>query len=438
LSDVVVVGAGMVGAAVARELAVRGVDVTLLDRGRVSGATTGLGEGNVLCSDKDAGPELELARAGLAMYGELEQRLGEEARIRRKGALIVHPDEATWAAEPARLERMAVAGARLVAAAEVRELEPELTGPLCGASLFPADLQCDPRAIARALAREAGRAGAAIREGCAVEAIGGGGAPRLAGGGDPRPAAGGAPRLAGGGEPRPAAGGAPRLAGGGEPRPLRVIARDETISARAVVIAAGPWSAPLAAGAGVPLPLEPRKGQLVKLAAPTPRMIRHKVVDGSYLASVASASAGLELSTVVETTWDGGVLVGSSRERRGFDTAADPAVSEAMVARAARLFPRLRRLRTLDAWAGLRPWLPDHLPAIGPSKAVPGLWLATGHEGAGVALGPLTGRLIAQLYTGEEPLLDPAPFDPDRFRAESGLRPMASSAARADPSGEQP
>ena len=401
-----VVGAGMVGAAVARELAVRGVDVTLLDRGRVSGATTGLGEGNVLCSDKDAGPELELARAGLAMYGELEQRLGEEARIRRKGALIVHPDEATWAAEPARLERMAVAGARLVAAAEVRELEPELTGPLCGASLFPADLQCDPRAIARALAREAGRAGAAIREGCAVEAIGGGGAPRLA--------------------------------GGGEPRPLRVIARDETISARAVVIAAGPWSAPLAAGAGVPLPLEPRKGQLVKLAAPTPRMIRHKVVDGSYLASVASASAGLELSTVVETTWDGGVLVGSSRERRGFDTAADPAVSEAMVARAARLFPRLRRLRTLDAWAGLRPWLPDHLPAIGPSKAVPGLWLATGHEGAGVALGPLTGRLIAQLYTGEEPLLDPAPFDPDRFRAESGLRPMASLAARADPSGEQP
>ena len=66
--------------------------VTLLDRGEVSGGTTGLGEGNVLCSDKDAGPELELARAGLALYGELEARLGEEARIRRKGALIVHPD----------------------------------------------------------------------------------------------------------------------------------------------------------------------------------------------------------------------------------------------------------------------------------------------------------------------------------------------------------
>ena len=105
MTDVVVVGAGIVGAAVARELAVRGVAVTLLDRGAVSSGTTGLGEGNVLCSDKDAGPELELARAGLALYGELEERLGDEARIRRKGALIVHTDEATWAAEPARLER---------------------------------------------------------------------------------------------------------------------------------------------------------------------------------------------------------------------------------------------------------------------------------------------------------------------------------------------
>jgi D-hydroxyproline dehydrogenase subunit beta len=373
VSDVVVVGAGIVGAAVARELAVRGVAVTLLDRGAVSSGTTGLGEGNVLCSDKDAGPELELARAGLAVYGELEERLGDEARIRRKGALIVHPDAGTWAAEPARLERVAIGGARLIGADEVRELEPELTGPLHGASLFPDDLQCDPRAITLALVREAAQAGATVREGCAVDGI--------------------------------------VVASG----VTGVIAGGERIAARAVVIAAGPWSAALAASAGLALPLEPRKGQLVRLAAPAPGLIRHKVVDGSYLASVASAGAGLEFSTVVETTYDGDVLVGSSRERRGFDTSVDPAVGEAMVERAARLFPRLSHLPHAAAWAGLRPWLPDHLPALGPLRAVPGLWLATGHEGAGVALGPVTGRLIAQLYAGESPVVDPAPFDPDRF-----------------------
>jgi glycine/D-amino acid oxidase-like deaminating enzyme len=311
----------------------------------------------------------------MALYDELDARLGDEARIRRKGALIVHPEPGTWAGEPERLERMEIPGARLVEADEVRELEPELAGEICGASLFPDDLQCDPRAIARALAREARAAGAEVVEGCTVEGI------ELA-----RQRA----------EVRTSAG---------------------AIRAEAVVVAAGPWSAGLSAGAGLPLPLEPRKGQLVRLTAPRPGLVRHKVVDASYLLSVLSPDARLEVSTVVETTWEGDVLVGSSRERRGFDTEVDRAVSGAMVERAARLFPRLAELPEAAAWAGLRPWLPDHLPAIGPSRAVPGLWIATGHEGAGVALGPVTGRLIAQLYCGEEPVVDPAPFDPDRFGA---------------------
>jgi D-hydroxyproline dehydrogenase subunit beta len=363
--EVVVVGAGIVGAATARELAVRGVDVLLLDAGDVSSGTTGLGEGNVLCSDKDAGPELELAIRGLELYDEIEERLGDEARIRRKGALIVHPDRATWAREPARVERLRGAGVRgeLLDAAAVPELEPELTGAVCGASLFPDDLQCAPRAITRALAREAGD----VRTGTRVSSVSGRGV---------------------------------------------VLQTGERIDAGAVVVAAGPWSAALAATAGLRLPVEPRKGQLVEMG---PLPVRHKVVDGSYLASVLSADAGLQVTSVVETTWDGDVLIGSSRERRGFDTTADEAVTAAMIERAARLFPSVTALPRVAAWAGLRPWLPDKLPAIGPSRAVEGLWAATGHEGAGVALGPLTGRLVAQAYCGEPPLVDLSPFDPDRF-----------------------
>jgi glycine/D-amino acid oxidase-like deaminating enzyme len=377
--DVIVVGAGIVGTACARELAVRGVGVLLLDRGEVAGGTTGVGEGNVLASDKDEGPELDLTRAGLALYDELDERLGREAHIRRKGALIVHPEEETWLEEPARVERLLAYGLRcaLIDAADVRELEPELTGPLLGAAWFPDDLQCAPRAIARALAREARAAGARVRTGCDVESI---------------PVRDG--HVVG-----------VRLAG------------DETLPAGAVVLAAGAWSRVLAAKAGLELPVEPRWGQLVRLTPGRrdPPLIRRKVVDGSYLASVASADAALEVTTVLETTLEGDVLVGSSRARRGFDTAVDPAVSEGMVQRAARLAPAVADLPVAGAWAGLRPWLPDHVPAIGASGRVPGLWVATGHEGAGVALGPVTGRLIAQAYCGEDPLLDLDPFDPDRF-----------------------
>jgi glycine/D-amino acid oxidase-like deaminating enzyme len=165
-----------------------------------------------------------------------------------------------------------------------------------------------------------------------------------------------------------------------------------------------------------------------------PVTIRHKVFDGAYLAAVAAPEAGLQLSTVLETTWQGHVLVGSSRERRGFDTAVDPAVSEAMLERAAHVIPAVAQLTVDDAWAGLRPWLPDGLPALGPSRAVPGLWVATGHEGAGVGLGPISGELLAAALCGERPALDLAPFDPDRFA--DGRAGRSATARRSPGSGE--
>jgi D-hydroxyproline dehydrogenase subunit beta len=329
----------------------------------------------VLCSDKEPGPELDLARLGLGLFDEIEELLGDAAGIRRKGALVVHAAEAGWAAEAARLEALRGAGVEcsLLTAAEVREAEPELRGELLGASWFPRDLQCAPRAIARGLAREAERLGAVVSTGVEVASI--------------------------------------------------VVRNDriegvETgagrLTADAVVLAAGPWSSPLARSAGLELPVEPRKGQLVRLER-RPEFLRCKVIDGGYMAAVASADAGLQMSTVMETTLDGHVLVGSSRERRGFDLTVDPAVSDALLQAAAALAPGVRGLRVASAWAGLRPWLPGGLPAIGRSAAADGLWIATGHEGAGVAHGPITGRLVAQAMCGEPTDLGLEPFRPDRF-----------------------
>jgi glycine/D-amino acid oxidase-like deaminating enzyme len=393
--DVVVVGAGIVGTACAFELARRGAAVMLVDRAGVSEGTTGLGEGNALCVDKDAGPELDLAVAGLGRFAELEALVGPAARIRRKGGLLVHPDERTWATEPARAERLKAAGVdvRLVGPGEVRALEPALTGTVHGALHAPDDLQCDPQAIARALAALAAEHGAAVRTGAEVAAI--------------------------------------------EPGAGVVLRSGERIAARAVVLAAGPWSAALAVTAGLELPLEPRKGQLTQLRhpAPDPGFLRTKVVDGSYLLAVGSTDPGLQVSTVIETTWDGHVIVGSTRERSGFDPGVDDALADAVRERAARLVPAVAGLAVARTWVGFRPWLPDGLPAIGPSRVAAGLWVAAGHEGAGVVLGPVSGRLLAQALTGERPDLDLAPFDPDRFAAAAGApatagRPPAQATGR--------
>ena len=367
------VGAGIVGAATAAALARRGAAVELLDAGKVSGGTTGLGEGNVLCSDKDGGPELALAVLGRAAYDAIEARYGERARIRRKGALVVHRTEPGLAAEPARIERLRAAGVEceLLEPGQACALEPGLAPGILGATWVPGDLQCDPRAIALALAEEPG---ITVREHTRVEDLAG-------------------------------------------------------LRADHVVLAAGPWSAALARTAGLHLPLEPRKGQLARLGGRLD--IRHKVFDGGYLAAVAAPEAELQVSTVIETTFDGHVLVGSSRERRGFDTSVDPAVTERMLAAAAELFPCVAGLRAEAAWAGLRPWLPDGLPAIGRSRT--GVWVATGHEGAGVGLGPVTGELLAAAISGDRPELNLAPFDPDRFdesartgRSATAPRPPAA------------
>lgn len=199
-----------------------------------------------------------------------------------------------------------------------------------------------------------------------------------------------------GAEVQAADGGSVTLAGG------------ERIAAGHVVLAPGPWAAQLTG-----LPVSPRKGQLVALAAP-PQMIVHKLVEAAYIESVNSADAALQVTTVVEQTLDGNeILVGSSRERAGFDDHVSDAISRAMIERASRFVPRLAELEITRAWCGWRPWLPDNLPAIG--RLPSGAWACTGHEGSGVCLGPVSGRLIAELIAGDPPTVDPAPFDPGRF-----------------------
>lgn len=188
-----------------------------------------------------------------------------------------------------------------------------------------------------------------------------------------------------------------------------VLASGERLRCRDVVLATGPWAAELSG-----LPVEPRKGQLAALAAP-PGLIRHKLIEAAYADAVASEESGLQIATVIEQTLDGDeVLVGSSRERAGFDPAVDPQLTRAMVERASRFVPALAELPVTREWVGFRPWLPDGLPAVG--RLEDGIWVSTGHEGSGVGIGPVCGQLLAQLITAQAPALDINPLNPRRFR----------------------
>jgi glycine/D-amino acid oxidase-like deaminating enzyme len=134
---------------------------------------------------------------------------------------------------------------------------------------------------------------------------------------------------------------------------------------------------------------------------------------------VASDSADLQTSPVVEGTAAGPVLIGASRERVGFDRSFSLPVVRALAAGATRLFPFLERVRAMRTYLGFRPYMPDHLPAVGPDPRVPGLLHACGHEGAGIGLAAGTGQLIAHVLSGKAPELDLGPFRPERFEREA-------------------
>lgn len=375
--DVVIIGAGVVGAACAYYAARAGLCVAVVDRGPVAGGTTGAGEGNLLVSDKEAGPELDLALLSAGLWRELALELPQEIEYESKGGLVVAADEATVKALRGFADGQRAAGvdAVEVGPGDLRDLEPHLAPDLAGGFLYPQDAQVQP---AQAAARLLAASGAEVYLGEEVTAL-----------------------LR-----------SPGPAGSGGLRGVRTSRRE--LLAPAVVNAAGTWGGAVAALAGIPLPVLPRKG-FVLVTEPLPRVVRHKVYAADYIADVASGSASLQSSAVVEGTPAGPVLIGATRERVGFDRSLSTQALRRLASQAAALFPVLADVRVLRVYHGFRPYLPDHLPAIGADPRVPGLFHACGHEGAGIGLAPATGALIAAALTDSPPPLDPTPFDPTRF-----------------------
>ena len=373
--DVVVVGAGIVGSACAYFLARAGLTVAVVERGTVASGTTGAGEGNILVSDKEPGPELELARLSNRLWRELGDELGPAAELEPKGGLVVAAGSQQRKQLDAFAATQAVAGVqtRPVAPDDLPELEPHLAAGLAGGVFYPQDMQVQPMMAAALLLRLARDLGADVHLRTEVTGV------------------------------QTAAG---RVTG--------VRTSRGALTAGQVVNAAGPWAGELASLAGLSLPVLPRRGFIV-VTEPLPVLIRHKVYTADYVANVASGSAGLETSTVIEGTAGGTVLIGASRERVGFDRSSSLQVVGMLAGQAMRLFPVLAEARAIRFYRGFRPYCPDHLPVIGADGRLPGLLHACGHEGAGVGLAPVTGQLIAQVAAGQAPSLPLGPLRPDRF-----------------------
>ena len=371
--DAIVIGAGIVGACAALSLTNAGLKVMIIDRGSVASGTTGAGEGNILVSDKDPGPELTLALKSRDLWFELQEDVGDSFELEAKGGVVVARHDSSALMKLAEHQRAAGVLAERVNSSELHKLEPYLHPDLSEGVFYPQDAQCQPMlAAARIIQTVLARGGQLVSQA--------------------------------------------RVTGFeiSENKIKAVVTSRGTFYAPLVVNASGTWAGEIAALAGSDLPIAPRKG-FILVTEPAPQYIFHKVYDSDYVANVASSDADLQTSTVVEGTRSGTILIGASRERIGFDGSMNYEIVRKLAAQATSLFPVLRDVQLLRVYRGFRPYAPDHLPVIGEDSLISGLWHSAGHEGAGIGLAPGSAALITDAILGRESFMNAEAFSPQRF-----------------------
>lgn len=368
--DVVVLGAGVIGASVVHHLSLEGARVVLVDRERAGSGASGAAAGMLapLAEADRPGPFLELALRSLKEFPPLAARLREETGVDPElllgGLLRIAGTEAEAAElqERGRWQREAGHASRWLEAEEVRELEPGLPPDVRGALLTEEEGHVRSPRLVKALVRSALRHGTTLREGEAALSL----------------------VLEG-----------ERVAG--------VRTTSGVLPAGHVVLAAGAWSGLLAERMGLAsLPVFPVRGQIAALRSPQNAPRRILLGGHGYIVPKA----------------DGTVIVGATQEEVGFDCRVTAAGMASMLDLVPRLAPALSDADFLGGWAGLRPGTSDGLPILGPAAGLQGLTVATGHFRNGVLLSPITGRLIAQGILSGHPDPTLAPFSPERLASE--------------------
>jgi glycine oxidase len=361
-SDVVVVGAGAVGLAVAWRAAQRGLRVTVIDRGERAGTgTSSVAAGMLAPISETLATELPLMRLGLEsvkrypeFVAELTEASGMDTGYLRCGTLLAarDGDEAESLARELAFRQTLDLPVHRLLASEARRLEPALAPTLRLALEIPDDHAIDPRKLTAALARAVTAAGGELRLGAGVRGV-----------------------------------------SGENDRVTGVALEDSSeIAAENVVVAAGPWSSALD---GIPdgarIPVHPIKGQILRLHDPAgPGMLTRVLrTGGGYLVPRG----------------DGRYVLGATMEERGFDTTVTAGGVYDLLRNAFELLPSVTELVIDELSAGLRPATPDNAPAIGPGS-IPGLHWAVGHYRHGILLTPITAELVVGALVGEGAIPD--------------------------------
>lgn len=385
-TEVIVVGGGIIGCSIAYYLARQGIEVTLLEAGELASGTSGTGGCSLVMQSKRPGPSLTLALESAQIYEHLADELGVDLEYQKTGSLLLVEQESELPSMQAHIRSMQEAGvaARYLNMDEVRTYQPGIAPHVLGASYHAPDGRVDPVLTTHAFARMAHHHGATIQPGVVVRSL---------------------------------------LTSG--QRVTGVETDQGEMRAEKVVLATGVWTPTLMQTIGTAaLPVVPRKGHILVVEGYRP-VIHTQILGMNYLAQLKPETGqsqqgeqrdmGIGLSLTQSRS--GRLLIGASRELVGFDAPVSAPVVEAIQQNALRFFPGLQDIVISRVATGFRPFTPDGLPILDAPPQHPGLFIATGHEGSGITLAPVTGKILAALVTATPHTWDLAPFALSRFQS---------------------
>lgn len=363
--DIIIIGGGIIGCALAESLAREGLSVVVIERGLIGREASWAAAGMLAPQSEmpEPGPWFEFCLAARRMYPETVERIRASTQIdpqyRNEGMFYLAYSEEEEATIRTRAEWQSAMGlgVEILDPDEVLRREPSVAPGFRMAVHFKEDHQLDPRLMTRGFAIAARRAGARLMEYSPVVGI---------------------------------------LSEG--ERVVGVELAGEKMYANTVVLAGGCWSG-LLAGLGVPVPVYPVKGQMLLLQLPKPLFAHTLHSSRIYLVP----------------RLDGRVIIGATEEHdAGFDKTVQAGAISRLLESAYEISPTLRVASLADSWAGLRPGTPDKRPIMG-RCAVEGLILAAGHFRNGILLAPMTARLLTRLIMTSETPNEILPFALERF-----------------------
>ncbi|MEW6189403.1 MAG: FAD-binding oxidoreductase [Actinomycetota bacterium] len=381
-ADVVVIGGGVIGTSIACHLAKYGVDTLLIERRNLAAGTSGACDGFIFLQSKKPGFDLRLALESARLYENLADELSYDIEYRKCGGMILIETAEQLKVITELMDGQRRVGLDIELTTTPQELEPILSGHIIGATYSPLDAQVNPFKVVLGFAQGAKRKGARILNYTEVQAI----------------------------RTRTVR---------GELRVDSVITERGEIKTNTVINAAGVYAPVIAKMVGLDLPIIPRRGQVL-VTEPLPEFVTRLLVDAGYITLKLApdhreTDDGLGLGFTLEQTTGGNLLIGSTREFVGYDRRTTYHGIKAITQNALRIAPALKEVNIIRSFAGLRPYTPDGLPILGEVQGLSGFIIAAGHEGNGIALAPITGKLIAELVVKGRPSISLDEFGLERF-----------------------